>query len=98
MTCLVKVRTWDKVNLIEDRTLFMVLRTFKEKIHGMRLDVFMESLMLHKLYLIMILVNPLNQTAETLLERRKTDTEHLVCRQSERIFLTKTSKVLQTIR
>ena len=66
MTCQALVRIQDKDKLTEEPILYMVLKMFKEKIHGMLQDVFMESLKLHKLYQIMIQVNQSSQTAEML--------------------------------
>ncbi len=71
---------------------------FKVLIHGMLEDVFMESQLLMRYFPTMILVNQLNQTAEMLLDTRRTKLDHLGAQQSVKTSHSKISGALLIIK
>ena len=76
----------------------MVLRMFKVPTHGTLLDVFTVNQILEKFYQIMTLENQSSLTAEMLLEKKKTKSDHLDAQPSEKTFLTRNLEVLLTIK
>ena len=84
--------------MIEDQILFMVSKMFKETIHGMLEDVFMENHPQRKFFQIMTLVNLLNQTAEMLLENQRIKYDHLDAQQSVKTFHLKSLGALLIIK
>lgn len=89
LTCLDTLRISVKAKLIEELNSYMVLRMWQVETIGMLPDVFMESQLKKKCNQIMIWANQLSQIAETLLERRKTNTDLSVAQLSEKIFHSK---------
>lgn len=92
-TCSARVRISAKVKLTEAVTSFTALRMSREMILGMQPDAFTESQMKSKSSLTTILASQSNQTVETWLEKKKTNTGHLECQPSGKIFLSKILRV-----
>ena len=87
-------RIWDKAKPIEALTSFTVSKMFKVTILGMPLDASTVNQAKEKCSQMLILEDQSSQIAETLLERRRTDKDHLDALPSVKTFLTRSSEVL----